>query len=101
MNVRMTGTWEVLPYQMPINPIQASLLPPVGTDRRRPEHAKNNSQGAESYRLRLQDPAGTTLASVAVQNLTYDVFAAALRPSRTGALHRRRHFDYSFKGERS
>src|SRR5262245_65538635 len=72
----LTGTWTVLPYQMPINPIAANLLPNgkilivAGSE----NDASNNSKGAESYRAALWDPTGTTPASITVQNRTYDVF---------------------------
>src|SRR5262245_53248686 len=48
----LTGTWTVLPYQMPINPISANLLPNgkilivAGSE----NDASNNSKGAQSYR---------------------------------------------------
>ena len=98
----VNGTWVVLPYQMPINPIQASLLHNgtvlivAGSE----NDAKNNSRGAESYRAAVWNPTGTTLASVAVQNLTYDVFCSG-----TAALPDGRQLvaggtsDYSFTGE--
>jgi hypothetical protein len=68
----VTGTWVVLPYQMPINPISASLLPTghvlivSGSE----NDAKNNSTGAESYRAAIWDPTGKTEGSIAVQNLS-------------------------------
>ena len=74
----VTGTWVVLPYQMPINPISASLLPTghvliiAGSE----NDAKNNSTGAESYRAAIWDPTGQTEGSIAVQNLSYDVFCS-------------------------
>src|SRR4051794_11841344 len=74
----VTGTWEVLPYQMPLNPIQVNLLPTgkvlivAGSE----NDAKNNSKGAESYRAAVWDPTGTDLSSIKVQNLTYDVFCS-------------------------
>src|SRR5437016_5234122 len=98
----VTGTWVVLPYQMPINPIQASLLPNgkvlivAGSE----NDARNNSKGAESYRAAVWDPTGTTGASVAVQNLSYDVFCsgtAALPDGR--ALIAGGTSDYTFTGE--
>src|SRR5262245_18379108 len=48
----ITGTWTVLPYQMPINPISTNLLPNgkvlivAGSE----NDASNDSEGAESYR---------------------------------------------------
>src|SRR5258708_10407996 len=74
----VTGTWVVLPYQMPINPISASLLPTgkvlivAGSE----NDARNNSTGAESYRAAIWDPTGITESSIAVQNLSYDVFCS-------------------------
>ena len=74
----VTGTWVVLPYQMPINPISASLLPDgkvlivAGSE----SDAKNHSGTAQSYRGAVWDPTGTTQASVTVKNLTYDVFCS-------------------------
>src|SRR5690348_7857553 len=56
----VTGTWDVLPYQMPINPIQTTLLPSgkvlivAGSE----NDAKNNQVGADSYRAAVWDPAG-------------------------------------------
>ena len=98
----VNGTWVVLPYQMPINPIQASLLHNgkvlivAGSE----NDAKNNSKGAESYRAAIWNPTGTTGASITVQNLTYDVFCSG-----TAALPDGRQLvvggtsDYSFTGE--
>src|SRR5262249_12404261 len=74
----VTGEWVTLPYQMPINPISATLLHSglvlivAGSE----NDAKNNSQGSESYRAAVWDPTGITQSSVAVQNLTYDVFCS-------------------------
>ena len=76
----LTGTWEVLPYQMPINPISANLLPTgkvlivAGSE----NDAKNNSPGAESYRAAVWDPNGTAESSIATQNVTYDIFCSAV-----------------------
>src|SRR5438046_10277852 len=74
----ITGTWTVLPYQMPINPISANLLPSgkvlivAGSE----NDASNNSEGAESYRAAVRDPSGTNESSISVQHLTYDVFCS-------------------------
>src|SRR6185437_8535739 len=74
----ITGTWVVLPYQMPINPISATMLPTgkvllvAGSE----NDATNNSKGAESYRAVVLDPTGTTESSIAVKNLNYDVFCS-------------------------
>jgi hypothetical protein len=96
------GTWTVLPYQMPINPISANLLPNgkvlivAGSE----NDARNNSRGAESYRAAVWDPTGTNESSISVQNLTYDVFCSG-----TAALFDGRSLivggtsDYSFTGE--
>src|SRR3954466_3959047 len=74
----LTGTWVTLPYGMPINPISATLLRTgkvliiAGSQ----NHASNTAPRAESYRAADWDPAGTTAASVSVQNLSYDVFCS-------------------------
>src|SRR5690242_11970307 len=74
----LTGTWEVLPYQMPINPISVNLLPSgkvlivAGSE----NDAKNNSKGSESYRAAVWNPTGTTQSSIVVQDLSYDVFCS-------------------------
>src|SRR5437762_6704383 len=98
----ITGTWTVLPYQMPINPISANLLPNgkvrivAGSE----NDARNSSRGAESYRAAVWDPSGTNESSISVQNLTYDVFCSG-----TAALFDGRSLivggtsDYSFTGE--
>lgn len=98
----LTGTWSVLPYQMPINPISANLLHDgkvlivAGSE----NDKNNNSKGAESYRAAIWDPTGTSEGSIAVQNLTYDVFCSG-----TAALPDGRSLivggtsDYTFTGE--
>src|SRR5690242_18452394 len=98
----VNGTWKVLPYQMPINPIEATLLHNgkvlivAGSE----NDASNNSKGAESYRAAVWDPTGTNESSISVQNLTYDVFCSG-----TAALFDGRSLivggtsDYSFTGE--
>src|SRR6188472_2005791 len=98
----ITGTWTVLPYQMPINPISANLLPNgkvlivAGSE----SDPYNNSPGADSYRAAVWDPSGTNESSISVQNLTYDVFCSG-----TAALFDGRSLivggtsDYSFTGE--
>ena len=61
----ITGTWTTLPYQVPINPISANVLPNgkvlivAGSE----NDARNNSKGAESYRAAIWDPTGTTRAA--------------------------------------
>ena len=99
----VTGTWKTLSYQMPINPISVTLLPTgkvlivAGSE----NDAKNSSkQGEESYRAAIWDPTGTDESSIAVQNLTYDVFCsgtAALPDGRSLVVGGTS--DYSFKGE--
>jgi fibronectin type 3 domain-containing protein len=98
----VTGTWVTLPYQMPINPISATLMRDgkvlivAGSE----NDAKNNSKGAESYRAAVWDPTGTGPSSIVVQNLTYDVFCsgtAALADGR--ALVVGGTSDYTFAGE--
>src|SRR5215468_5808574 len=104
MNVpHTTGEWVTLPYQMPINPISATLLHTgqvlivAGSEN---DAANHPSQGAESYRAAVWDPTGTTQSSVAVQELTYDVFCSGTsalpdgRPLVVGGTS-----DYSFTGE--
>ena len=98
----LTGTWTVLPYQMPINPISASLLPDgkvlivAGSE----NDKTNNSKGAESYRAAIWDPTRSTEDGLAIQNLTYDVFCSG-----TAALPDGRSLivggtsDYTFTGE--
>src|SRR5262249_33915415 len=98
-----TGTWVTLPYQMPLNPISVTLLRTgqvlivAGSEN---DAANSAPEEEESYRAAVWDPTGTTLGSIAVQNLTYDVFCsgtAALpdgRPLVVGGTS-----DYSFKGE--
>src|SRR5215510_3027038 len=74
----ITGTWTVLPYRMPINPISANLLPNgkvlivAGSE----HDAYNNSPGADSYRGAVWDPSGNDETSISVHNLTYDVFCS-------------------------
>src|SRR5215471_1743612 len=72
------GTWETLPYLMPIDPISANLLPNgkiliVAGSEYDPD---NNSPYAESYRNAIWDPTGTTQSSITVQNIDYDVFCS-------------------------
>src|SRR5215475_9252120 len=98
----LTGTWTVLPYQMPINPISANLLHNgkvlivAGSE----NDASNNSRGAESYRAAVWGPTGTDESSISVQNLTYDVFCSG-----TAALFDGRSLivggtsDYTYTGE--
>src|SRR4029450_1460184 len=97
-----TGTWTVLPYQMPIHPISGNLLPNgkvlivAGSE----SDPYNHSEGAESYRAAVWDPSGTDETRISVHNLTYDVFCSG-----TAALFDGRSLivggtsDYSFTGE--
>jgi hypothetical protein len=72
------GEWTTLPYLMPINPISTTLLhngkvlmvPGSEND------AWNNSSGSDSYRYAIWDPAGTTLSSITVNKMSYDVFCS-------------------------
>ncbi len=98
----LNGQWVTLPYQMPINPISATLLHTgqvlivSGSE----NDARNNSQGSESYRNAVWDPTGTTQSSIAVQDIEYDVFCSGVAVLPDG-----RAFvvggtsDYSFTGE--
>ena len=78
----LTGEWVTLPYQMPINPITATLLRSgqvlivAGSE----NDARNNSEGSESYRAALWDPAGIDQSSITVENSTTTCSAAA-RPT--------------------
>ena len=96
------GTWRILPYQMPINPISATLLRSgkvliiAGSE----NDVKNSGAGAESYRNALWDPTGTDLSSIVVENIEYDVFCsgtAQLPHGRTLTVGGTS--DYSFTGE--
>ncbi|HEX4440973.1 MAG TPA: galactose oxidase-like domain-containing protein [Thermoanaerobaculia bacterium] len=98
----VNGQWTTLAYQMPINPISATLLHTgkvlivAGSE----NDAHNNSEGSESYRAAIWDPTGTTQSSIAVQNLTYDVFCSGTatlpdgRPLVVGGTS-----DYTFTGD--
>ncbi len=98
----VTGTWVTLPYQMPINPISATLMRDgkvlivAGSE----NDAKNNSKGSESYRAAVWDPTGSGPGSVVVQNLTYDVFCSGVAQLPDGReLIVGGTSDYSFAGE--
>jgi hypothetical protein len=103
----LTGTWVTLPYQMPINPIDATLLRTgqvlivAGSE----ADASNHSVGAQSYRAAVWDPTGTTESSVAVQNLEYDVFCSGTavlpdgRPLIVGGTSEYSSTDATFKGD--
>src|SRR5262245_46099003 len=72
------GTWETLPYQMPINPISATML----WDGRilivaGSENDANNFHGEPgAYRAALWDPTGTDGSSFEIHHLEYDVFCS-------------------------
>ena len=74
----LAGTWRTLPYQMPINPISATLLRTgkvflvAGSE----NDAYNNTSGAATYRIALWDPTGADQSSVVTQPVTYDVFCS-------------------------
>ena len=98
----VTGEWLTLSYQMPINPISATLLHTgqvlivAGSE----NDASNNSKGSESYRAAVWDPTGTTQSSVTIQELTYDVFCSGTSALPDGrALIVGGTSDYSFTGE--
>lgn len=98
----VTGEWVTLAYQMPINPISATLLHTgkilivAGSE----NDAKNNSEGSESYRNAIWEPTGTTGSSIAVQNLSYDVFCSGTSALPDGrALVMGGTSDYSFTGD--
>ena len=98
----LDGEWRTLPYLMPINPISATLLNTgrvlivAGSE----NDAKNNSEGAESYRNAIWDPTGATQSSVTVQNIEYDVFCSGTAVLPDGrALVVGGTSDYSFKGD--
>jgi len=99
----VTGTWTTLSYQMPVNPISATLLHTgevlivAGSE----NDANNNSSGSESYRSAVWDPTGTDLSSIHVSEIYYDVFCSGTavlphgRPLIIGGSS-----DYSFKGDK-
>jgi chitodextrinase len=76
----ITGTWVTLPYPMPINPISATLMRTgqvlivAGSE----NDADNYSTTAQSFRNAVWDPTGTTLSSISVQNVDYDVFCSGV-----------------------
>jgi len=98
----VTGEWLTLPYQMPINPINATLLRSgrvlivAGSE----NDARNNSEGSESYRAALWDPTGADQSSISVDELTYDVFCSGTATLPDGrALVVGGTNDYSFTGD--
>jgi hypothetical protein len=72
----VTGTWEVLPYRIPINPISANLMPNgkilivAGS-----ENTSNNTD-VGTFRAAVWDPTGTTASSVVTQRVNYDIFCS-------------------------
>ena len=72
------GVWKTLPYQMPINPISATLLSNghvlivSGSE----YDAYNDSSGYGNYRVAIWNPTGTQGSSITVQNVNYDVFCS-------------------------
>jgi hypothetical protein len=97
-----TGTWTTLPYQMPINPISATLLRNgkillmAGSE----NDAYNNTTGAQSYRAALWDPTGIDQNAVVTKRVNYDVFCSGtvqLPHGRTISIGGSS--DYSFTGE--
>jgi PKD repeat protein len=91
-----------LPYLMPINPINATLLHTgkvlivAGSE----NDASNNSKGSESYRNAVWDPSDPTANGIAVQEIEYDVFCSGTATLPDGrALVVGGTSDYSFKGD--
>jgi galactose oxidase-like protein len=72
------GTWETLPYQMPINPISATMLRDgrilivAGSE----NDANNNHGEPGPYRAAVWDPTGTDGSSFEIHHLEYDVFCS-------------------------
>ena len=72
------GTWETVPYQMPINPISATMLRDgrilivAGSENDMYNH--HGEPGA--YRAALWDPTGTDDTSFDIHHLEYDVFCS-------------------------
>jgi len=99
------GVWKTLPYQMPINPISATLLSNghiliVAGSENDALNSPNYSTGPESYRAAVWDPTGADESSIVVQNLDYDVFCSGTsalpdgRPLTVGGTQ-----DYRFTGD--
>ena len=96
------GVWRTLPYLMPINPINATLLHTgkvlivAGSE----NDASNNSKGSDSYRNAVWDPSDPTANGIAVQEIEYDVFCSGTATLPDGrALVVGGTSDYSFKGD--
>ena len=99
----LTGTWTTLPYQMPINPISATVLRDgrvlivAGSE----NDAANHTHTAAAYRNALWDPTGADQTSIVVEQLYYDVFCAGTAQLPHGrTLIVGGSADYSFTGER-
>ena len=97
------GTWTILPFQMPINPISATLLHTnhilliAGSE----NDKANHDTGTAAYRNALWDLAGTDQSAIEVYDVDYDVFcsgSAVLRDGRSLVVGGTS--DYSFTGER-
>jgi hypothetical protein len=74
----VTGTWRTLPYQVPINPISATVLHTgevllvAGSE----NDAHNHQTGAQSYRALTWDPTGADASAMTVVNVGHDVFCS-------------------------
>jgi len=74
----VTGTWRTLPYQMPLNPISATVMHTgevlivAGSE----NDADNHSHGAQSYRALMWDPTGSDASAMTAVNIGHDVFCS-------------------------
>ncbi len=74
----LVGTWRVLPYEMPVNPVSATLLHTgkllivAGSE----NDSSNISAGADTFRYALWNPTIEDASSLVVQNINYDVFCS-------------------------
>jgi hypothetical protein len=98
----LVGTWRVLPYGIPVNPISTTLLHTgkllvvAGSE----NDANNNAAGADTFRNVLWDPTVEGAGSLVTQNINYDVFCsgtAQLPHGRTLTVGGTS--NYSFNGE--
>src|SRR5262245_232900 len=96
------GTWETLPYQMPINPISATMLRDgrilivAGSE----NDANNNHGEPGSYRAAVWDPTGTDGSSFEIHDIEYDVFCSGTAQLPHGrVLITGGTVNYSFPGE--